>query len=236
MGPDGDGGPSLTRLITETRKLATENAKFCDLNSKLSEEVKALRNNESSLLARIDSAKHIIEENKSNLRNSMDKLEKQRLNQIESNRKLRELSENYEVEREKGKIAELKIMEHVEMRREFEERLKLQRVDIHQLRTENIDILKQKECMAKLNAELKLEIADLKKDRKNTVKEFDKIKFEKEDFHHQLNITKNDLEATSDRLNSFADENRTFQENQSRIMKDIENLRSRAHGEHRHHF
>ena len=133
MGPDGDGGPSLTRLITETRKLATENAKFCDLNSKLSEEVKALRNNESSLLARIDSTKQIIEENKSNLRNSQDKLEKQRLNQIESNRKLRELNENYEVEREKGKIAELKIMEHVEMRREFEERLKLQRVDIHQL-------------------------------------------------------------------------------------------------------
>ena len=101
IGPDGDHGHSLSRLISETRKLAAENAKFCDLNSKLSEEVKTRRKNENILNEKIQSIQNDLEANKINLKKNHEKCEKQRIIERELNRKLREITEEYEVEREK---------------------------------------------------------------------------------------------------------------------------------------
>ena len=64
---DKGDGPSLTKLINETRNLASENAAFCELNSKLTEELRALRRNESNFQSQIESARASVSAQKAEL-------------------------------------------------------------------------------------------------------------------------------------------------------------------------
>ena len=60
---------------------------------------------------------------------------------------------------------ELKLVEYNDIRKEYDERLKLQRSDIHQLRNENIQLLKEKEDFFKENQELKENCLNIKGNR-----------------------------------------------------------------------
>ena len=157
----GDG-PSLTRLIQETRSLASENAKFCEINSKLSDEVKLLKKTESHHQTKVESYKAEIARAKAETVAINDELKRSKSHEREIYRKMREINENFEVEHEKAKILELKVQEQNEMKKEFEERIRLQRSDIHQLRQENIELLKAKESTLKENMKLKIDLQEAK--------------------------------------------------------------------------
>ena len=222
----GDG-PSLTRLIQETRSLATENAKFCEINSKLSDEVKLLKKSESHFQTKLESYKAEIARAKAETAAANDDLKRSKSHEREVYRKMREMNENFEVEHEKAKILELKVQEQIEVKKEFEERLRLQRADIHQLRQENIELLKAKEATAKDNMKLKIDLQELKNQETQKTKILDQTRFEREDLTHQLELTKSELGMTSDRLQNCEEESRVFQDNHSKIMIEIDNLRNR---------
>jgi len=222
----GDG-PSLTRLIQETRSLATENAKFCEINSKLSDEVKLLKKSESHFQTKLESYKAEIARAKAGTAAANDDLKRSKSHEREIYRKMREMNENFEVEHEKAKILELKVQEQIEVKKEFEERLRLQRADIHQLRQENIELLKAKEASAKENMKLKIDLQELKNQESQKNKILDQTRFEREDLTHQLELTRSELGMTSDRLQNCEEESRVFQDNHSKIMIEIDNLRNR---------
>ena len=165
---DKGDGPSLAKLINETRNLASENAAFCELNGKLTDELRALRRNEANFQSQIESARAAVAAQKAELAKLNETQHQFQLKERDVNRKLRNVTENYEVEREKAKMLELKVSEQVELRREFEERLKLQRGDIHTLRQENLDLLKSKENFAKSLKEARYENEKLKSVQKAT--------------------------------------------------------------------
>lgn len=222
----GDG-PSLTRLIQETRSLATENAKFCEINSKLSDEVKLLKKSESHFQTKLESYKAEIARAKAETAAANDGLTRSKSHEREVYRKMREMNENFEVEHEKAKILELKVQEQIEVKKEFEERLRLQRADIHQLRQENIELLKAKEATAKEHMKLKIDLQELKNQESQKSKILDQTRFEREDLTHQLELTKSELGMTFDRLQNCEEESRVFQDNHSKIMNEIDNLRNR---------
>ena len=222
----GDG-PSLAKLINETRNLASENAAFCELNGKLTDELRALRRNEANFQSQIESARAAVAAQKAELAKLNETQHQFQINERDMNRKLRNVTENYEVEREKAKMLELKVSEQVELRREFEERLKLQRGDIHTLRQENLDLLKLKENLAKSLKEARDENEKLKSVHKATQRSLDEATFRQADFEHQLSLAKSDLTMTTERLNTATDESELQQQKETRILADLDSLRNR---------
>ena len=109
--------------------------------------------------------------------------------------------------------------EQVELRREFEERLKLQRGDIHTLRQENLELLKAKENMSKLLSQERDENDRLKNAQKQAQRTLDEITFKSADFEHQLTIAKSDLTITTEKLNSVVDESQL--QVRAHIVKNI---------------
>ena len=222
----GDG-PSLTKLINETRNLASENAAFCELNGKLTDELRHIRRTESNVQSQLESAKASLSAQKAEMAKLNENQHQAQINERELQRKWRQAAENYEVERERAKLLELKVQEQVELRREFEERLKLQRGDIHTLRQENLDLLKGKENMSKQLNQARDDIERLKATTKQTQKSLDEVQFKSADFEHQLTMAKSDLSVTADRLHSAVDESQIQHEKETRILADFEGVRSR---------
>jgi chromosome segregation ATPase len=127
----------LSRLILETRKLATENAAFCEIHSKQGTEIQTLKKigethkkEKESLLHKITQL-NIELSSKSKDQNNWKSAER------ELKKKLRSLEEDLKIERDNRTGFEEKLKTFSDQKTEFETRLKLTRSEVQALRHQN---------------------------------------------------------------------------------------------------
>ena len=142
-----DDGVDLSRLILETRKLATENAEFCDLHAQQNVEMKKLKN----LLDKSESKNVSLSNHVSGLKcelTSRSAAENQ-LKQLERDlkKKLRDSQEEARAEVEKRKSYEEKIRNLSDQRHEFEARLKLTKSEVQNLRHQNTVVQSERDAI-----------------------------------------------------------------------------------------
>ena len=106
-----DDGPDLSRLIVETRKLATENAEFCEIHAQQNAEIQKLKSTNENLQNTNDRLKKEIHalkderQEKSSLDSKMENTER------ELRKKLREAIEENKIKSEE--LTQLAVSFHV---------------------------------------------------------------------------------------------------------------------------
>ena len=133
-------GVDLTRLITETRKLATENAQFCEIHSRQNLEIKKLKDEIESLRGKNDSIVKANNQLKADLALRVKAEEGAKQLEREAKRQMREIREDAKIQREQSGAIKAKMDELARNKSEFETRLKLARSEIQTLRSQNTEL------------------------------------------------------------------------------------------------
>ena len=218
----GDG-VDLSRLIVETRKLATENAQFCEIHSQQNEEINKLKNTAEATQVTNESLASQISQLKSDLSARINAENQLKHVERDLKKKIRDTSEENQIECDKRQNLEEKVKNLSEQRREFETRLKLTRSEVQNLRHQNTVLQSERDTLETRLRNMEESSARQKCHSKSLCLELDHLTSTREDASNQLTSTRLELSTTQDRLDTALGEI----DLQKNLLTEIEKISNR---------
>lgn len=218
-----DDGIDLGKLIDETRKLAAENAQFCEIHTTQNREIKKLKDEKQQLVASNQHLTTKVKHLHAKLDGGEDAVSQLRAQEQQMMEKVRSGQEDSLIEKRRREQAEAKVEDLLRQKEEMESRLKLSRTEIQALRNQNSSLVTERETLeARL---INMDDQQSRRDKHNRTlcAELEHATASRNETTDNLTTTKLELSAACEKLELALGE----VEQQKTVMVDIGRLADR---------